>query len=107
MLRILKYPLAFFFLVTSFPAGFVPFVLLGAVLEDLPPDAPDPWPMYGTMAGTAAVTLLAHVLVSLFLLPRWNRKIIDTRGAVWFVIAQTSFALGVGFGVWVLLFLAP
>lgn len=109
----LKWQVVFWFMLTSSAAGFMPFAVVGSVIEwsNLYRGRWDPSPervndsailLACCLAGTTVSTGI-HLWMVRASRIAWDRQVLGVRGAVWFSIAWTAFTVGAVSGLWVLL----
>jgi hypothetical protein len=110
--RVMKWPIIFILMVTSLPAGFTPFIVAGAYSELGQDQRVSPkWRnqrriesgryVFRMALLVAAAAAMAHAFLVSRSWRKWNYPFLTVRGAVWFVLAWSAFALGMVFGVWI------
>ncbi len=111
-LKVMKWPIIIILMITSLPAGFTPFIVAGAYSEVAQEQHVSlKWRNQRRIVSgqrlihmailAAAAAAMAHILLVNRSWRKWNSQFLTVRGAVWFVMAWSAFALGMVFGVWI------
>ena len=113
-LGVMKWPIMFILMITSLPAGTLPFITAAAYKGIGHEEHASPkWRNQRKIESgenvlhisllVCAALWLAHAALVGLSLRRWDEGFLGVRGAVWFSLAWSVFALGMTIGIWLYL----
>ena len=108
----LRLVIAWFLIFTSIPCGFSPFLIAGAYRGMQHEEHINlKWRNQRRIESDkrvlclglsiAATTVLIQCVMSWLAWHRWNTLLLGLRGAGWFALLWSAFALGAAFGIWI------
>lgn len=98
VLSLLTIPIVFFLLITSFPAGLLPPMIIGSVFEDRPTaDSQSGETLWLLLV--AGVATVIHLGVSTLALRKRRSWFAGLSGTQWLALAWVVYLLGLGMGV--------
>jgi hypothetical protein len=111
-IKLLRLPIVYMLMVSSFPAGFMPFLTAGAYrgihyAQNINPKWRNPakiasaQKMFWIALCVSIVAIAIHLAMIQIARRRWNDLLFGLRGAAWFAIFWCAFAAGVVAGVWI------
>jgi hypothetical protein len=112
LVKLLKWPITFFLMFTSVPAGFAPFFAAGVFRSmqhfdaasrrsgDPHRVAADQTLLRGALV-VSALSLLIQCAMSWLAWRKWNGLLLGFRGAGWFAVLWGAFTVGLCLGVWI------
>jgi hypothetical protein len=112
LIDLLKWPIVYMLVITSFPAGFMPLFTTGAYRGILYAEHVNPkWRNQMRIDSAkrtfwlglclSIVCLGVHLAMIRITRRQWNDLLFGLRGAGWFVILWSAFAFGVAMGIWI------
>jgi hypothetical protein len=112
LVKLLKWPIVFFLLFTSVPAGFMPVCLLGTYRTAIHDEhvrtnwkmkirVKNDWALVHTVIVLSVAALIVQLGMSWLAWWKWKELLLGLRGAGWFALIWTAYTVGFAAGVWI------